>query len=158
MTFVGAVPVKLVMAVVADSIVEDWLVCMPWVTSYQHKQESWFKPEQKHRGDIRPKEHSPFKPSKTRDFHRRHAEWIALVGILWLDKNWKNKVVAELLDSKHYQSTLEVKHRLKKLSQADAALLPADVADNVKALTGVAITTPVRVRMVDTLKRILTIP
>ncbi|CAM4200739.1 hypothetical protein [Shewanella aquimarina] len=81
----GTIPSNLVLASVSDVIIDDWLISYFWVKSY-NKQEN-----------VRPMKNSDEKNSTY--YHRRHAEWLALLTSLWFDKKWnypRNLKVKEL--------------------------------------------------------------
>lgn len=65
-TITGALPVEIVLAFFGNTIVEDWLLCRHWVKGHRLSRPVY-------KGNVA--------------FHRRHAEWIALVCALWM-KEW----------------------------------------------------------------------
>lgn len=64
--FSGAVPLRLLLPLAADQILEDWTLCKPWVDGY--------RAIPAHAGISPP-------------FHRRYAEWLACVAALWMARH-----------------------------------------------------------------------
>lgn len=121
--FAGILPLRMILAIVGDTIIDDWLLCRSWVKSYREVKNLVSKLETKNF----PNAH----------FHRRHAEWLVLVTVLWMERHWSYPncdCVAEW-----YGGMQSLQARIQALSCADEALMPQVVRNDVRALTGVKV-------------------
>ena len=80
--FSGAVPPAYVIANLGDALVDDWLICEQWVASYREKELAQF--EWAHPSSV--------------DYHRRHAEWLAILAALHMDGVWHYRRAQHVLD------------------------------------------------------------
>lgn len=121
----GSVPAGLVLISVSDSIIDDWLICKDWIKSYRDV-------ESVHRLDST--EELGFT-----SFHRRHAEWIVLLAVLWMKKNWKYKnadLVIELYSDDGSGLSI-MKNRFLEICQQDKVLMNVITRQEIKALIGI---------------------
>jgi hypothetical protein len=119
--FSGALPLRLTLAISAGGIVNDWLLCRSWVRSYREEANAVSK--------LRAT------GTRTVNFNRRHAEWLALVATLWMRTSWHYPQADVVAD--RYGGIDNLADHLRDLSRADKGLMPARVRDDVKALTGI---------------------
>lgn len=67
-TFSGAIPLSIVFALLADQIIDDWIICHTWVANHRQKEMS-------------------LTPTNI-PFHRRHAEWLSILCALWMKDHY----------------------------------------------------------------------
>jgi hypothetical protein len=113
--FSGIAPLNLVLANVADTAIDDWMICRRWVTTYRQNEQY---------------ENKIYKV----DYHRRHGEWLFCICVLWSRKvGWPHdrKGAFSLEDSEL------LAQRLWALSRADGNLMPIHVANSIYDACGV---------------------
>ena len=120
--FTATVPLRFALANVGDVVIDDWLICVDWVRSYQDK-ENVYKSQGRDTLSRIP-------------YHRRHAEWIFLVAILWMKKEgWTYPDIYKknpaILDDP------QLERRLIYLTLADDEIIPLSARRDVEVLTGV---------------------
>ena len=121
--FAGILPLRVLLAIAGDVIIDDWLLCRSWVKSYRDEERA-----------IPQVETMRF-PSVY--YHRRHAEWLVLVTVLWMVRHWSYPncdLVAEWYGGKQ-----NIPDMIRALSCADGSLISRAVLDDVRSLTGVEI-------------------
>lgn len=119
----GNLPLRMLLAIASDQIIDDWLLCRTWVNSYRESQNVTLKQETTYVPDIH--------------YHRRHAEWLVLVAVAWLSRHWSYpncSIVAE-----HYGGIQNLLVRLRELSSVDLVLIPESVRREIMSLTGIEI-------------------
>ena len=87
--FSGALPVRLLLLLAADQILEDYIVCHYWIRTYRERERT--------------------RSGNKFDFHRRYSEWIVMLSALWMEKYYPDykplSVVNRMFDGK--QSLIE---------------------------------------------------
>lgn len=119
--FSGALPLRIALAVVGDVVIDDWVLCRSWVKSYREDEKAI----------------SQMQTTRTSSasYHRRHAEWLALVASLWMARHWHYPSCDRVAE--WYGGEQNLRETVQALSWADGALMPQTVCDEVKSLTGV---------------------
>lgn len=102
--FFGLIPLELVLPFVADSMIDNWLICKDWVRSYRAKNEIYCA------GDL------------SLPYHRIHAEWVAIVAALWMNRKYSGAGGEEVLAD--YGGEVGAKRRLSLISTKAAVALP----------------------------------
>jgi hypothetical protein len=115
----GLVPLGVILGNASETILDDWILCRPWVDTYRARE--------KVRG----------RKNREMDFHRRHAEWLALVAFFWMSGNWRypkeNMLLSSYEDGKS-DPTKIMRRRLVDLTKVDRDLIPKLVQHEVKKL------------------------
>jgi hypothetical protein len=124
-TFLGAVPLPLVFAVIGDDIVLDWLIVQPHIAQLNEKQPIL----------SRKNTRTPVLAK------RRHAEWLATIAYLWLNSNWDCRnlhggILQRMLEK---IPKSELVKRVKDITYADADLLSTSTTDSVKRLINISL-------------------
>lgn len=119
--FTGMVPLRVLLGLVGDAVIDDWLLCRSWVKSYRESQHAI---SQIGTSDT-PNAH----------YHRRHAEWLALVATIWMSQHWSYPNCDRL--ARWYGGIQNLSAVVRSLSHADGALIPDVVREDVRLLTGV---------------------
>jgi hypothetical protein len=122
--FAGCLPLPNLLALAADTIIDDWLLCRSWVRSYREDE-----------GDTEPSGTTVMQT--TRFLHRWQAEWLTLVAVLWLERHRPypgSDHVAEWYGGKENLTA-----KLQALSHAGGIPMPQTVRDEVRFLTDVEI-------------------
>lgn len=118
--YAGLIPLRLLLPEVGDVIIDDFLLCLSWIRSYQEKQRAYATTRVTHEVP----------------YHRRHAEWLAAVAGLWMNEHWANFGSTPLL-VEAYGSIGNRRERVIALSQADGQLMPELVRKDLKELINV---------------------
>jgi hypothetical protein len=85
LSFTGGLPIRYVLVVDAYSIVEDWILCSQLVeTKLRSAVDIKTRHYSGHAGEV--------------PFNRRHAEWIACVSAMYLEKHWKGDILDCMID------------------------------------------------------------
>jgi len=121
--FTGLVPLRLLLAEHADSIVDDWLFCVPWVESYRDREAAKSRVETTKSTNVQ--------------FYRRHAEWLAYVAALWIVDHWNYKWGHHLINENG--GPAGVRTRIVELSRADRVLMPDIVHKDLKEIVNVIV-------------------
>ena len=112
--FTGPIPANVFVALAADQVLEDWLLCRAWIKEYQSE--------------------SPMAGGVA--FHRRHAEWLALLAALWMHRTFPEyPPLADVIRLEGDIETMEL--RFKLLSDLEHELMPPPVRSEVATLTGI---------------------
>jgi len=69
--FSGSIPLRFLLLIAADQLLEDWTICLPWVMLYRQKQKT-----------VNTDSRIPF--------HRRYAELLVLLAAIWMHNNYPN--------------------------------------------------------------------
>ena len=122
--FTGSIPLHSAVASVADVVIDDWIICVAWIKSYQEKEKMIKTVSCEHNEKV--------------FYHRRHAEWIFLVSLAWLRRQgWSYDDVSYMKGENVLPSDEELEHRLQVVTKADEGLLPDNVGRDVFRLTGI---------------------
>ncbi len=121
--FMGILPLDMVLGIVGETVIDDWLLCRSWVKSYRDFEGTISQVETTGVGDV--------------DYHRRHAEWLVLVTVEWMRKNWQYESCDKV--AQVYGGEGNLPPRIRSLSRVDEMLMPPIVKEQVKSLTGIRI-------------------
>jgi hypothetical protein len=139
LVYSGSLPVQYVLLDIADSIIEDWRLCRSWVHSYRYESEQ--------------EDHTAAQFTNEQDvhYHRRHAEWIALIASIWWlntdhDKRntgWTQKaaedIITNLTHSEPNGSDITgAKLRIQKIQEVDKPLVDDFVVEDVNEIIDMA--------------------
>jgi hypothetical protein len=108
--FTGIVPVRFLLSLAADQVVDDWFLCRAWIESYRTRQGI----------------------SGTLPYHRRHAEWLVLLCRLWMHHHYP---VYKSLS--RFTTDVEAdRRRFFEMSTAESDLMPDHVKHDIESLVG----------------------
>lgn len=99
--FTGVVPAGFFLALAADQVLDDWMLCEDWVTNYR-------------------KSESARDPKVGVYFHRRHGEWLFLLSALWMERSFPK--YPPLAQACRNRSPL--KEDFVKLTRLESSLMP----------------------------------
>ena len=99
--FTGVVPARFFLALAADQVIDDWMLCQNWITKYRESE-------------------SVKDPKFGVYYHRRHAEWLFLLCVLWMAKNFPN--YPPLAEACRNRTKLE--DEFLKLRRLETSLMP----------------------------------
>ena len=111
------------LGIASDTIIDDWLLCRSWVKSYRESEHSISQRETVGSAAVH--------------FHRRHAEWLALVAFAWMTRHWSYSRYDDV--AKWYGGKQNIPFEIQSLSGADGMLMPQMVRDDIKTLTGIEV-------------------
>ncbi|MBN1763501.1 MAG: hypothetical protein JW878_10595 [Methanomicrobia archaeon] len=82
MVLAGAIPLNIVLAMIAPQIIEDWGYCSKFVEKIRAKR--------------------PLKPKESDDktqirFHRWHGEWLVYAAAIYMDRYWTGRLLDDLI-------------------------------------------------------------
>jgi len=117
--FSGALPLGIALAIVGDVVIDDWILCRSWVNSYREDEKAISQVQTTHTPGVH--------------YHRRHAEWLALIATLWMTRHWRYPNCDLIAD--WYGGKQNLPQKIRALSRADGALMPQTVRHEVKSLT-----------------------
>lgn len=90
---IGIVPIQYALCVLADQFIDDWIVCHEWVRSYRHNERiairgdsekfSWSQREVDYMCAYK----EDMSNALLFAYHRRHAEWLAILSALHVEKS-----------------------------------------------------------------------
>jgi hypothetical protein len=113
--FSGALPLRFLLPLAADQILEDWTYCAAWVDDYRQRQRTF---------------------DGTTPFHRRYAEWLVLASAVWMARHYENyRPLKEVED--RFGGRPSVQKRLLDRSSAERDTMEPSVRSEMRALTGV---------------------
>jgi len=121
--FSGVLPLRVLLGIAGDTIVDDWLLCRSWVKSYRESEHAISQAETTGTATVH--------------YLRRHAEWLVLVTVAWMTRHWfypNCDRVAEWYGGKE-----NIPSQIRLLSRADGKLMPQVIRDDIKSLTGIEI-------------------
>src|SRR5574341_289258 len=75
--FTGVLPLNMLLAIAADVVIDDWLLCRAFVKDYQEREKSIALTQTNDAPPV--------------NYHRRHAEWLVLVAVAWMARHWSYK-------------------------------------------------------------------
>jgi hypothetical protein len=122
-TFTGSIPLRMLLAIVGDAVVDDWVLCRTWVKSYRESQHTISQAYVTHGAAIH--------------YYRRHAEWLVLVTVAWMTRYWSYTNCS--LIAEWYGGVENIPDAIRRLSSADGMLIPQVVKNDIKSLTGIDI-------------------
>jgi hypothetical protein len=115
----GLAPLSVVLAGQANNAVLDWALCEAWVRTYREAA-TFRKPAPSASG------RAPAGSVHQIDWQRRHAEWIGLVGLRWLQMNgWKGEVLDLLAPDLVDMRSADLVWRIRVLTLADEFVVSA---------------------------------
>jgi hypothetical protein len=118
--FTGVVPVQVFLALAADQVLEDWILCRGWIRSYQKK-------------------HRVTDATGMVTFHRRHAEWLVLLSALWMKKHFPMyQPLSNVLEE--YQG--QIQRVFASHTIVEIELMPLQVVRSISQVTAVPLQKP----------------
>lgn len=117
--FSGALPISILLPLMADQIIDDWILCYQWIKSYREQERIY---------DAQAKI----------PFHRRHAEWVVILSTLWMYKNYPKyeplSIFAEKIVSKD-----ELLPRFLDLCKSEVDILDSFTKRDIKKVLHIKI-------------------
>ena len=109
--FTGVLPARFFLALAADQVIEDWMLCEDWIAQYRRLE-------------------SVQDPTIGVHFHRRHGEWLFLLSALWMQRNFaKYPPLAEACRNRS-----GMKDEFVKLTHFESSLMPNWVKSQLVAI------------------------
>lgn len=118
--FTGLIPLRLLLPEIGDVIIDDFLLSLSWIRSYQALQNTYSSVGQTLKVPM----------------HRRHAEWLALIAGLWMSKHWKSYEGVSKLQQV-YKDVENMREWVVAISNADGNLMPKNVRDDLRDLVDI---------------------
>lgn len=112
----GCVPAKLLLPILADQVVEDWMICSSFVRSYRDREKVF------HSSGV--------------SYHRRHAEFLALLAALWMNRNFPEYGPLVQI-TKDYGGPDTMRMQFLRLAACDANIIGAVVRRDIRDLIGI---------------------
>lgn len=119
-TLVGLAPPRLLLAMAADVVIDDWLISQSWIKSYRESEKAISQVSTT--------------GSSNMHYHRRHGECIALVAAAWMAKCWSYKLGEVVI--REVGGLQNLNERVQQLLNADGELIPAHVREEIAHLMG----------------------
>lgn len=119
----GAIPLNMVLVSVADSIIDDWIICHNWVKTYSREDNK----------EIKRKDNLKIKGLTS--YYRGNAEWIAFAALIWLDKEYEYSGI-KLFKELYEDDLVEI---FENISYRKQSILTEEVKRDVKELLDISI-------------------
>jgi hypothetical protein len=121
--FTGVLPLRVLLGIAGDAIIDDWLLCRSWVKSYRESEHTISQAETTGTATVH--------------YLRRHAEWLVLVAVAWMTRYWFYPNCDHVAE--WYGGKQNIPTQIQSLSNADGTLMPQTVRDDIMSLTGIEV-------------------